>query len=339
MNDEPKSILGSKKEGETASTTSLLKKKREGMDTGEIASTGPITARLAEIHAKEKKSKTGLYLGVGIGAVVVVTLLFILFFSGGLSFMSGGRGVGAGTGEGGSAESVGEGGVPAETPENKTPDPNAPKPPPRAAEIGNLFGGSTGAAPTGLPALPGAATAPLAPPGAPAPPPPPVAAPRPAAPTPAATAAAAQPAPRPAATPVAATPPPATAPRPALTPSAPPMTAPRPDAVAINTPTTVQRGALVPNTDPEATRPSPLGAFSAKKPPAAVQARRAGSARVRYLVDENGNVAQTSVLLENPPGMGFGAAAAQAIQTMKFKPATKAGVPVKMWMMNEIKFP
>ena len=327
MADDQKPILSPNREqkGES-STTSLLKKRREGQETGELATTGPVTSRLAEIahQTPEKSSKKGLYIGIGIGAVVVVILAVVLSTSGGLGLMSGGKGLGAGTGEAGGAERIGADGKPV-PPTPPPTDPNAPKPAPRAQELGGYPFASGGSASVGLPSMPsGGMTSPGY-----APPPPTPAAPTPAAP-------ASRPAAQPAASqPVAAAP----APRPTPPPAA---TAPRPDAVSLTpaTPATaeVTRGMTVASSDPEAVKPSPMSAIAARKPVMAQNARKSGQARIYFLVDENGTVAQARVMSETPPGLGFGEAAAAAIRSTRFRPATKHGVPVKMWMTQILNF-
>ncbi len=328
MADDQKPILSPNREqkGET-STTSLLKKRREGQETGELATTGPVTSRLAEIahHAPEKSSKKGLYIGIGIGAVVVIVLAVLLSSSGGLGLMSGGKGLGAGTGEAGGAERIGADGKPIPPPPTPT-DPNAPRPAPRAQELGGYPFASGGSSTVGLPSMPSGG---MTSPGSAPPPPAPVA--------PAPTAAA--PVARPAAQPTASQPV-AAAPTPRPTP--PTASAPRPDAVSL-TPTTpatavVARGTVVASSDPEAVKPSPMSAISARKPVLAQNARKSGQARIYFLVDENGTVAQARVMSETPPGLGFGEAAAAAIRATRFRPATKHGVPVKMWMTQILNF-
>jgi serine/threonine-protein kinase len=52
---------------------------------------------------------------------------------------------------------------------------------------------------------------------------------------------------------------------------------------------------------------------------------------VRVLVDENGKVANAQIELGDASGLGFNEAAIEAAYKTTFKPATKNGVPVKMW--------
>ena len=97
----------------------------------------------------------------------------------------------------------------------------------------------------------------------------------------------------------------------------------------------VQRGDLVsvPDTDVEAVytpKPSYL--------PLARRQRVGGVVILRALINENGTVDEVQVLRGIKPDLGLDAAAAGAVRTWRFRPATKDGVPVKLWKTITIPF-
>ncbi|NJL29889.1 MAG: energy transducer TonB [Thermoanaerobaculia bacterium] len=69
-------------------------------------------------------------------------------------------------------------------------------------------------------------------------------------------------------------------------------------------------------------------------------ARRVGkteaSVTVRVLVDENGKVIDTQIA--EKVGFGFDAEALAVAKKSTFTPATKSGVPVKMWIEFKVGF-
>jgi TonB family protein len=58
---------------------------------------------------------------------------------------------------------------------------------------------------------------------------------------------------------------------------------------------------------------------------------------VPILVDENGNVVRTKPPAQKA-GFGFDEAAIDAARRASFRPATKNGTPVKMWMELSVVF-
>jgi protein TonB len=97
----------------------------------------------------------------------------------------------------------------------------------------------------------------------------------------------------------------------------------------------VQRGDLVsvPDTDVEAVytpKPNYL--------PLARRQRVGGVVILRALINENGTVDEVQVLRGIKPDLGLDGAAAGAVRTWRFRPATKDGVPVKLWKTITIPF-
>jgi serine/threonine-protein kinase len=73
-------------------------------------------------------------------------------------------------------------------------------------------------------------------------------------------------------------------------------------------------------------------------PPIALRQRVDGIVEVNALVDETGDVAETR--LKTPAGgrTGLNEAAMDAVKRYKFRPATKDGVPVKVWVSVKVAF-
>jgi protein TonB len=73
-------------------------------------------------------------------------------------------------------------------------------------------------------------------------------------------------------------------------------------------------------------------------PPVAERQRVAGTVFLEVLVDENGAVRDVRVLRGVKPDFGLDAAAANAVRTWRYKPATKGGVRVKVRFTQPIVF-
>ncbi len=58
---------------------------------------------------------------------------------------------------------------------------------------------------------------------------------------------------------------------------------------------------------------------------------------VKALIDENGKVLEAEVVGKKA-GFGFDNEALQAVKKASFRPATKNGVPVKLWHTLNVKF-
>jgi protein TonB len=136
------------------------------------------------------------------------------------------------------------------------------------------------------------------------------------------------PPPQPETAPVVPTPAPVAAPA-AVVPTQAPVAAPAAVAAA------VQRGDMVdsPDTDVDA-----IFTPKASYPPLARRQRIGGVVILRALIDENGTVQEVQVLRGVKPDLGLDAAATSAVREWRFRPATKGGVPVKVWKTITIPF-
>ena len=139
---------------------------------------------------------------------------------------------------------------------------------------------------------------------------------------------------------------PATAPQPAATAAAPAAPAPAPvqevaaaqpavPAPAPATPT-VNRGDLV-TPGPGVVMPRIQVRPRPTYPAAARSARKEATVVVRVLIDENGRV-DDAELKSKEVGFGLDREALRAARTARYAPATKDGVPVKMWLELPIDF-
>jgi TonB family protein len=95
-------------------------------------------------------------------------------------------------------------------------------------------------------------------------------------------------------------------------------------------PPPVQRGDLV-EFGPGVVRPKLLKPLSADYPPAAKRVKAEARIGVDVLVDENGKVVDTRIAEGGGSGLGFEEACTKAARAGQFQPASKDGVPVKMW--------
>jgi TonB family protein len=120
------------------------------------------------------------------------------------------------------------------------------------------------------------------------------------------------------------------------TPPAPVPAAPAPQPEAPPAEPTVRRGDLV-TPGQGVSRPQFVSMPNPRYPEIAKRTNRAATVVVPILVDENGNVAQTKPPAQKA-GFGFDEAALDAARRASFRPATKNGVPVKMWMELSVVF-
>ncbi len=149
--------------------------------------------------------------------------------------------------------------------------------------------------------------------------------------TPEAPASAAEP--EPAAAPTPRKRKPAPAPEVAPPPVAPPAPAPEPPPA----PRATQRGDLV-EAGPGVVPPKTLSIPGARYPERAKREQREATIGVLVLVDENGKPSAVKIQDGDPNGVGFDDAALDAARRATFQPATKDGVPVKMWKLVRVGF-
>jgi TonB family protein len=99
-----------------------------------------------------------------------------------------------------------------------------------------------------------------------------------------------------------------------------------------------QPGSLVSITDPKLVPPLQLSGNPPVFPPLAAQQRIEGSVDLSALIDENGRVAEVTVLRAKPKNVGFELAASQSVRSRRYRPGTKDGVPVKVWVTIAVQF-
>jgi TonB family protein len=104
------------------------------------------------------------------------------------------------------------------------------------------------------------------------------------------------------------------------------------------TPPPVQRGAMVDLNDPDVTRPVLLTQTRLRYPPLALERRLAGTVWLNALVDETGAVAEVTLVRASPRGLDFEDAATRHARTRVYRPATKQGVPVRVWVPLVVEF-
>ena len=83
--------------------------------------------------------------------------------------------------------------------------------------------------------------------------------------------------------------------------------------------------------------PQPLGIVPLVYPALARQQRAEGIVELSVLIDEKGNVIEAR-LVKGAPGIGLNQAAIEHAKRKRYRPATKDGVPVKLWMSLLVKF-
>jgi len=112
--------------------------------------------------------------------------------------------------------------------------------------------------------------------------------------------------------------------------------APAPEQPAVLQPE-VREGDLV-ELGGDVVAPEPIYYPKPIYPPLAARQRIGGTVFLSVLVDENGAVRDVSVLRGIQPDLGLDGAAANAVRTWRYKPATKAGVRVKVRITQPIPF-
>jgi protein TonB len=109
----------------------------------------------------------------------------------------------------------------------------------------------------------------------------------------------------------------------------PPTAVPRPTATPHKEPET-QRGDLV-GPGPGVTEPELLTAPKINYPPLARQQRVGGKVVVLVLVDEEGKATEARLQQGVASKSGVNEAVVEGVRRSRFRPATKNGIPVKMW--------
>ncbi len=122
-------------------------------------------------------------------------------------------------------------------------------------------------------------------------------------------------------------------PPPTAPPEPPPTTAP-----AVSAAPALRAGTLVNLADPGVIAPILEKKPPLAYPPIALRQRAEGTVSLNVLVDERGNVVDAQVLSTGGGRSGLTEAAADYARRWKYRPATKDGVPVKVWTEVKVVF-
>ncbi len=129
-------------------------------------------------------------------------------------------------------------------------------------------------------------------------------------------------------------------PEPSATPTPRPTNTPTPTPTPTITPTPtpeVTFGEVV-APGPGVTPPTVIKRVEPRYPPVARQLRVGGEVQMMVLVGPDGSVEKVRILRCTKPGVGFEKAAETAVRQWRYKPATKKGVKVRMWVRVRIPF-
>jgi serine/threonine-protein kinase len=100
----------------------------------------------------------------------------------------------------------------------------------------------------------------------------------------------------------------------------------------------LRAGTLVNLSDPGVIAPVLDRAPAAVYPPIALRQRMEGTVELNVLVDERGNVTETLVIAAVGGRSGLNEAAVDSVRRRKYRPGTKYGVPVKVWIPVRVQF-
>jgi protein TonB len=95
---------------------------------------------------------------------------------------------------------------------------------------------------------------------------------------------------------------------------------------------------MVDLSDPTVTHPVPTEQTRPRYPALALERRVEGKVELKALVDETGAVVEVVVVRASPRGIGFENAAADWLRKRVYRPATKEGVPVRVWLPIVVAF-
>ena len=103
-------------------------------------------------------------------------------------------------------------------------------------------------------------------------------------------------------------------------------------------PAALKPGTLVNLTDAGVIAPVTQSAPALRYPPIAERQRVEGTVELNILVDEKGTVVEA--LLVTPAGgkSGLNEAAVDNVKRRRYRPATKDGIPVKVWFPVSVRF-
>jgi serine/threonine-protein kinase len=117
-----------------------------------------------------------------------------------------------------------------------------------------------------------------------------------------------------------------------------PATAPPAAAVEAAAPPALKAGALVSLNDPGVIAPVTQAAPPLRYPPIAERQRVEGTVELSILVDERGNVVDARVVTAAGGKAGLNEAAVDNVRRRRYRPATKDGIPVKVWYPVSVRF-
>jgi len=100
----------------------------------------------------------------------------------------------------------------------------------------------------------------------------------------------------------------------------------------------IRPGTLVNLSDPGVTPPVADRTPSPVYPPIALRQRVEGTVELNVFVDEKGNVVDAQVVKSAGGRAGLNEAAVESVKKRRYRPATKDGVPVKVWMSVIVRF-
>jgi polysaccharide chain length determinant protein (PEP-CTERM system associated) len=125
-----------------------------------------------------------------------------------------------------------------------------------------------------------------------------------------------------------------TASSPTASDSPPPSTPDPPPTTAAAEPPSTLVSLSDPGVVPPTLEKKPVLAY----PPMALLHRAQGTVELKLLVDERGNVSDAQVVSEPKGYAGLSEAALEHARTWKYRPATRDGVPVKVWTRVQVRF-
>jgi TonB family protein len=111
-----------------------------------------------------------------------------------------------------------------------------------------------------------------------------------------------------------------------------------PPTEAPSTPAPVKAGTLVSLNDPGVVAPVVERQPTLVYPPIALRQRVDGTVELNALVDEKGNVADVAIVTPAGGRAGLNEAATESVKRRKYRPATKDGVPVRVWIQVRVRF-
>jgi TonB family protein len=99
-----------------------------------------------------------------------------------------------------------------------------------------------------------------------------------------------------------------------------------------------ERGGLVNLSDPDVIGPVLERGTAPVYPAFPLRQRQEGTVQLRVLVDETGSVIDAQVVAGTRANWGFNEAALQSMKGRRYRPATREGVPVKVWIPVRVEF-